>query len=514
MDTPPSRPFPRWIFGLALALTLLVIGGMGGMVLHFYDQARQAHQRSHRLIELRGQILLFDEALTMSARMGAATGAFRWERRYNEYEARLDWALNAALEAAPSLAEARSLRQTEEANRWLVAMERAAFILVHLGRPEQAQNLLLSPAYQQAKAAYAAGMGKLQSRIQRAERRIGLEESKSFRRMIGLGGLGVVLLALTWGVAFRSLYRWRKDRAFLQERLLQNLGEGVFGVDASGRFTFINPAALELLGYDDEAQVLGENSHRLTHHTDAEGRPYPEAECPIFQVMQHGVPLEAWQDRFYRRNGSSFPVEVYATPLLREQGSVYGGVVIFRDISTRKDLEERLRYLAHHDPLTGLYNRSAFEARLDEEHHRAERYDTAFSLVMFDLDHFKTVNDRFGHEVGDQVLRDIARLSGEELRASDTVGRWGGEEFMVLLPETEAEQARALAERLRIRVAEHPFEGPGRVTLSLSVAAYVPGEARGDLLKRLDDALYRAKETGRNRVVTAPAPTESRIPPG
>ena len=506
MDSPATRPFPRWIFALALALTLAVIGGLGGAMLHFYHQAQSAHERSHRLIELRGQILLFDEALTMSARMGAATGAFRWQGRYNAYEARLDRALAAAQEAAPTLAESRALRRTEAANRRLVAMERAAFDLVQRGRSRQAQALLDGPAYRRAKADYAGGMAQLQARIRAAERRIHRQEAGSFRDMAGLGGVGVVLLALTWGLAFRALYRWRAERARLQEGLLRNLGEGVFGIDAAGRFTFINPAALALFGYDDEAEVLGGNSHRLTHHTDAEGEPYPEAECPISRAIHHGEPLEAWQDRFFRRDGRSFPVEVHVTPLRREHGPVTGGVVVFRDISERKRLEERLRYLARHDSLTDLLNRSALEGRLDEELHRAERYGTGFALVMFDLDHFKAVNDRYGHEVGDSVLRQVARLAREELRGSDVVGRWGGEEFLILLPETDPQEAEALAERLRAKVAKHDFTGPEGVTLSLGVAAFAGGEHHGHLLKRLDNALYAAKEAGRNRVVTAAPP--------
>ena len=126
MDSPPAHPFPRWIFVLAFVLTLAVVGGLIGATLYFYDRAQSAHERSHRLIELRGQILLFDEALTMSARRGAATGAFRWEERYHAYEVRLDRSLAAALEIASSLAETRALRRTERANRWLVATERSA----------------------------------------------------------------------------------------------------------------------------------------------------------------------------------------------------------------------------------------------------------------------------------------------------------------------------------------------------------------------------------------------------
>lgn len=506
MDPLPSHAFPRRAVILALALTGIVVLAMSGLTLLAAREARRAGNRSHQLVELRGQILLFDEALTMSARMGAATGAFRWERRYHENEARLATALAVALRLAPSLEGTRALHRTRRANRKLVAMEHRAFDLVNRGRDEQARALLASAAYSRAKDAYARGMGRLRARIQEAEEAARRAEKASYWRLSGLGSLGLLLLAGTWGWAFRAVYRWRDQRAFLQEALLNHLGEGVFSIDAGGRFTFANPAALKLLGYDDAQQVLGENRHRLIHHTDAEGSPYPEVECPISQVMQQGRPLEAWQDVFWRRDGSGFPVEVYATPLWREHGSVSGGVVIFRDISERKRLEGRLRYLARHDPLTDLFNRTAFEARLDEEWQRAQRYGTGFALVMFDLDHFKEVNDRYGHGTGDQALREVGRLAREELRASDTIGRWGGEEFLILLPETGVEGAACLAERLRRRIAEHPFRGPDRITVSLGVALHRSGQTQEDLLKGLDNALYRAKEAGRNRVETAPEP--------
>ncbi len=171
------------------------------------------------------------------------------------------------------------------------------------------------------------------------------------------------------------------------------------------------------------------------------------------------------------------------------------------DISNRKALENRLRYQANHDSLTGLVNRHHFEELLTQEFARSQRSGTPFSVVMMDIDHFKSVNDHFGHPTGDQVLRRFAESQQARTRTSDIFARWGGEEFVLLLPETELAGAASLAEAVRARVAETPMPGPGRITVSLAVAANRDGESAHGLLKRLDEALYEAKNRGRNRVV-------------
>ncbi len=284
------------------------------------------------------------------------------------------------------------------------------------------------------------------------------------------------------------------------QTLLNGLGEGVYGIDPAGRFTFVNPAAVALLGYDGADELLGRNNHEMIHHTTEGGRHYPESRCPIYRVMATGRPLDAWQDWFWRRDGSRFPVEVYASPLEREMGTVFGGVVVFRDISRQKHLEEELRHAAFHDRLTGLHNRRFFDNLLARELKRAGRRGVALSLLMLDIDHFKALNDRYGHLVGDDILKHLARVLESRLRGSDVLARWGGEEFIALLPETDLGGAVALAEAVRARVAEADFPGAGRVTVSIGVATHRPREAAKDLVHRADAALYAAKEGGRNRV--------------
>lgn len=169
----------------------------------------------------------------------------------------------------------------------------------------------------------------------------------------------------------------------------------------------------------------------------------------------------------------------------------------------RRQAQQEMERLATHDSLTGLYNRARLYEWLEQSRGEHERYGTPFSVIMYDIDHFKAVNDRFGHPAGDEVLRELTRRVNEALREADVVARWGGEEFLVLAPLSDARGAADLAERLRQTVARRPFEGVGTVTISLGVATYEAGETVERLERRVDEALYAAKAAGRNRVVVA-----------
>ncbi len=178
----------------------------------------------------------------------------------------------------------------------------------------------------------------------------------------------------------------------------------------------------------------------------------------------------------------------------------------FNDITERREMEEKLRQLAHHDELTGLHNRRAFLEHLQEEIARAERYGNPLSLLFMDLDHFKKVNDRYGHDAGDEVLKAAAAEMREMLRETDFCGRMGGEEFAILLPETDGDGALNTAERLRGKISRTVVEneaGKISTTISIGIARKKEGERPDSLLKRADKALYAAKEAGRNRTEVA-----------
>jgi diguanylate cyclase (GGDEF)-like protein len=170
------------------------------------------------------------------------------------------------------------------------------------------------------------------------------------------------------------------------------------------------------------------------------------------------------------------------------------------DITKRKMAEEEIHLLATTDSLTGIANRREFTSILEREVVRVQRYGKPLSLTMYDLDNFKRVNDTFGHGVGDAVLQAVTRLVKESIRGADVVARWGGEEFMVLMPETDLQAAGKASEKLRLAIAAHNFDTVRNLTTSFGVAAFEPQDDLNSLLKRADDALYLAKAKGRNRV--------------
>jgi diguanylate cyclase (GGDEF)-like protein len=176
----------------------------------------------------------------------------------------------------------------------------------------------------------------------------------------------------------------------------------------------------------------------------------------------------------------------------------------------QKALEHaRTRRLASTDGLTGVYNHRTFQERLSQEIARADRYSRPLSVLMIDVDHFKVYNDTYGHPQGDIVLQDLARLLQEMSRTSDTIARWGGEEFAIILPETDSVGAQKIGQRLCEQVERYPFPGQdlmpgGTLTISIGVATYAAASSKEALLQGADTALYTAKREGRNRVCVAP----------
>ncbi|MDI3491951.1 MAG: diguanylate cyclase [Thauera sp.] len=331
------------------------------------------------------------------------------------------------------------------------------------------------------------------------------------------GLLGFLLVqGLILGVARLSRREWQaqlaaqtREVSTLAQRnevLLMAAEEGIFGIDLEGRTRFINTSALRMLGFRQD-EIEGERQHLLFHHSHHDGQPYPEADCPIAKTLKDGV-VRRQEDWFTRRDGRGFPVELTCAPLI-EDGRLNGAVVVFHDISDNKQREEALIALANTDALTGVANRRHFLERLQAELGRVGRHATQASLLMIDLDHFKRVNDTYGHATGDEVLRNLAALARQTLRQSDVIGRVGGEEFAALLPDDDAASAVQTAERLRKALETHPvITADGvqvMVTASIGVTRLRATDEKPEApLGRADEALYLAKNQGRNRVVLHP----------
>jgi diguanylate cyclase (GGDEF)-like protein len=279
--------------------------------------------------------------------------------------------------------------------------------------------------------------------------------------------------------------------------VVEEMEDAVVVLDRGGRIVDVNRSARERLGLRLLGPVpmpLGKTWHEVREEL---GTPGMTVSKRVDLTMAGG-------------DQASFEVGV---TLLGPQGGQDRSVLVLRDVTRQVAMEQDLRsatkalqQLAHTDELTGLWNRRHLMDRLAEEVDRCRRYDRPLSLILLDLDHFKDVNDTYGHAVGDDVLRVTARAMEAVCRDPDVPGRMGGEEFAVLLPETDARGARVVADRLRLEIGlrDHRVEGREdfRVTASLGVATLEPGSARDaeDLMQAADDALYRAKELGRNRV--------------
>ena len=300
------------------------------------------------------------------------------------------------------------------------------------------------------------------------------------------------------------------ERAQTLETLLNAAGEGIFGIDTDGAITFWNPAAERILGYR-AGEVLGLDAHQTFHGWDPDGTPHPRHECPILRAasLENKSTIRT-ESYFLHRNGTPIPVLLTATPV---PGS--GAVVVFTDITQIKAMQDELRLQAETDPLTGLANRRKFFTALRLVGKRVARKGDRSSVLMLDLDHFKAVNDRYGHAVGDAVLRSFAEILRDSLRSSDLAGRVGGEEFAVLLPHTDLAGAVLLAERIRhavatyCRVPEHPEL---RMTVSIGVSELLPEDPTPEAaLARADAALYAAKQAGRNRVMATSTGDEDAV---
>src|SRR5215204_58145 len=285
------------------------------------------------------------------------------------------------------------------------------------------------------------------------------------------------------------------------EMVLKSAGEGIFGLDLDGNATFVNPAAARITGWEAE-DLVGRPQHDILHHTKPDGSPYPREECPIHAVLEDGTTHSRDDEVFWRKDGTSFPVEYMSSPILQD-GEVMGAVVTFKDITERKVLEQQLHHQAFYDPLTGLPNRALFMERLEHASTRANRRDSRIAVLFVDLDNFKVINDSLGHKAGDQVLKTVAERVRIYLRPEDTAARLGGDEFTILVEDVASvSEGVRIAERIA-NVLQPPFtleEQEVFITTSIGIALNSSTQERAeDLLRHADLAMYRAKHKGKAR---------------
>lgn len=288
--------------------------------------------------------------------------------------------------------------------------------------------------------------------------------------------------------------------------LLNALFDGVYFVDPERRITYWNRGAERIAGFS-AADVVGRVcSDNILMHMSKNGDDLCRGECPLAQTLRDGKPREA--DVFlHHKDGHRVPVSVRILPRHDAEGSIIGAVEVFSETSVSRQLLEELQDLrtqSMRDPLTGLGNRRAAEQEFRRRMAELHRYGTPFCLLFADIDHFKQVNDTYGHDVGDRVLVMVGKTLRNALRGMDSVARWGGEEFLMILPQLDSQSLKQAAERLRIFVQSSPLhvgEGLLRVTVSVGGALAYEGDGLDSLVERADTAMYQAKQAGRNRIM-------------
>lgn len=306
----------------------------------------------------------------------------------------------------------------------------------------------------------------------------------------------------------KSAQRALQDSQENLQRLLNSVAEGIYGVDTNGECTFVNAAFLRILGYTDASEVVGQRVHPLIHHTHADGRPYSGRDCKMYVAFKSMQAIHVVDEVFWRRDGTAIPVEYWSHPIVRN-GVVLGAVATFLDITERKLTEQKIHQLAFYDALTSLPNRRLLLDRLNQAFAVSDRNARYGALMFLDLDHFKTLNDTKGHEMGDLLLVEVARRLQQCVRDGDTVARLGGDEFVVVLEMLSGNvneaviQAELVGEKMRAAL-NLPYQlnkHAHSTTPSIGIVLFLGHqESIDNLLRYADTAMYQAKAAGRNAI--------------
>ena len=289
------------------------------------------------------------------------------------------------------------------------------------------------------------------------------------------------------------------------KRILDNLHDGLYFVDRKRVITYWNKAAERISGFA-AAEVVGKScADNILTHVDGHGCALCTGICPLAETMCDGK-LRQSEIYLHHKDGHRIPVSVRASPLTDADGKVIGGIELFTDISHQAANELKiieLERLALLDGLTQLANRVYLEREIHGKFEEMKRFDQQFGCLFMDIDHFKSVNDQYGHDVGDAVLKFIARTLAANARPFDVYGRWGGEEFVGVIRCIGEKDLERLGNRLRSLIETSYVMHEGKrisVTMSIGATLFRETDSPASLVKRADELLYRSKREGRNRL--------------
>ncbi len=297
----------------------------------------------------------------------------------------------------------------------------------------------------------------------------------------------------------------------LYKRILDSLYDGVYLVDTDRRITYWNPGAERITGYRPDEAVGRRCQDGFLVHVDEKGNSLCLHGCPLSSTMADGQPLEA-EIYLQHKDGYRVPIFVRAAPIRDEKGRVAGAVEIFSDnsrVAAVSDLNRELRQLALLDPLTEVGNRRFLEQQIVARLNEQDRYGWRVGVLFVDVDGFKEINDGYDHIVGDRVIRMVARTLVNGIRSFDIVGRWGGDEFVVLIVNVDEGRLRAVSEKLRRLVESSGFaEGDKTISVTVSVGGTLAAvrETPEAVIRRADRLMLASKTGGGNRVTIGDLP--------
>jgi diguanylate cyclase (GGDEF)-like protein/PAS domain S-box-containing protein len=295
----------------------------------------------------------------------------------------------------------------------------------------------------------------------------------------------------------KKLQEQVNEQSYLLDTMLNNIDAHIYVKDCERTFIYVNARVAELFG-DKAENIIGKKDTDILPKEVAEH--FYQSDKKVFETNKKQVIEET------THNEDGETCHYISTKVPFNQPDKLPALIGFSsDVTELFKLKEEFKQLANTDPLTNLYNRRFFTEKAEKEYQRAKRYSLSTTLISIDIDHFKSINDKFGHPAGDQVLIEVANQLQENLRQTDILARIGGEEFSILLPETSTKSAIAFAERIREAQSKLKITGEwqGEITLSVSigVSSFLSSDkAFDDLFSRADKALYEAKNSGRNKV--------------
>ncbi|MBD3610988.1 MAG: diguanylate cyclase [Hydrogenovibrio crunogenus] len=284
-----------------------------------------------------------------------------------------------------------------------------------------------------------------------------------------------------------------EEQASLFAKVIQQTADFVKITDKAGYLVFVNQALMDKTGYTEQ-ELIGKTPAVLKSEMQDQ-----EKAKSLWDTILSG---EVYHNRIMNRckDGSTYYEETTISPIFNRDGDIEYFVSTGKDVSEQVKMQQELNDLAMKDALTGIWNRRHLTDVVNTEMKRVNRYGGRFGMIMFDVDYFKQINDDFGHDIGDETLVQIAKIVQKIVRETDYIGRWGGEEFLLIALELDASLTAKLAEKIREAIEEFVFPKVGQVTVSLGATVYHKNETEAQLFKRADEALYLAKRHGRNRV--------------